>query len=139
MTAPDTDTLAGLLAEATPAMDGLRRIKADDWSVEMPGDGGWSYVGREDDAPRIIVIERGWGKSADARQDAVERLCILAPALAAEVIALRAQVAKDKARIERLEAALLEIADCGQSAEPDHWKFRCMARGKARAALEDRE
>ncbi len=53
--------------------------------------------------------------------------------------ALRAQATKDKARIERLEAALREISICGQSAEPDHWKFRCMARGKARAALEDKE
>ena len=53
--------------------------------------------------------------------------------------ALRAQATKDKARIERLEAALREISNCGQSAEPDHWKFRCMARGKARAALEDKE
>lgn len=128
MTAPDTDTLAGLLALAMPAMDGLRRIEADDWSVEMPGDGGWSFVGRADNAPRLIVIERGWGKTADERHGAVERLCILSPTLAAETIALRAQAAEDKARIERLEAALREMN------KGDGWAARL-----ARAALEDGE
>lgn len=36
---------------------------------------------------------------------------------------------------QRLREALRKIFNCGQSAEPDHWKFRCMAREVARAAL----
>lgn len=43
--------------------------------------------------------------------------------------------AASRAGEEALAEALREIANCGQSAEPDHWKFRCMAREKARAAL----
>lgn len=37
--------------------------------------------------------------------------------------------------IERMRGALQKIYSCGQSAEPDHWKFRCMARETAKAAL----
>ena len=47
--------------------------------------------------------------------------------------------------IERLRAALLKmrhaletIANCGQSSEPDHWKFRVMARKIATDALEEK-
>lgn len=56
------------------------------------------------------------------------RLIALTPELAAEVIALRAQAAKDRARIERLEAALRKM-NVG-----DGWAARI-----ARAALEDGE
>lgn len=37
--------------------------------------------------------------------------------------------------VKALREALRKIFNCGQSAEPDHWKFRCMAREVARAAL----
>lgn len=88
----DTKLLESLLAEAMPAMDGLKRIAAEDWSVDMPADGGWSFLGREDNSPRIIVIERGFGRSADARHNAIESLIALAPTLAREVIELRRKV-----------------------------------------------
>lgn len=94
MTAPDTDTLAGLREE-------LRLI--------------------------------GCHQNGDARCT-----CAIGADALDAIDALRAQAAKDKARIERLEAALREISNCGQSVEPDNWRFRSMARGKARAALEDR-
>lgn len=48
------------------------------------------------------------------------------------------QVAREymkDAEIERLRYALQRIANCGQSVEPDHWKFRCMAREVAKEAL----
>ena len=48
---------------------------------------------------------------------------------------LEARLAAAEAGEDALAKALREIANCGQSAEPDHWKFRCMAREKARAAL----
>lgn len=79
--------LEKLLADAGPAMDGMHRISADDWGVDMPGDGGWVFVGKRENAPRLIVIETGFGSSADRRLDAIERLCILAPTLARRVIA----------------------------------------------------
>lgn len=79
--------LEKLLADAGAAMDGLHRISAEDWGVDMPGDGGWVFVGKRENAPRLIVIETGFGSSADRRQDAIERLCILAPVLARRVIA----------------------------------------------------
>jgi len=40
------------------------------------------------------------------------------------------------ARIEKLEAALRKIMNLGQSAVPDHWEARCLARDTARKALE---
>ena len=40
------------------------------------------------------------------------------------------------ARIEKLEAALRKIMNLGQSAVPDHWEARCLARDIARKALE---
>lgn len=88
MTQIDTDTLAALLADATPGP----------WAAEGP-------------LQSIIV----WGPEPELRvcfmtSDGPARpnskLIALAPELAAEVIALRARAAKDKARIERLEAAL---------------------------------
>lgn len=133
MTTPDTDTLEGLLAGCTP---GLWRIRK--WSRKMTITGNIHQV-CGGDFPAAFVP--AWDMPEPGEVDGTDeakanaRLIALAPELAAETIALRAQAAKDKARIERLEAALREIANCGQSAEPDHWKFRCMARGKARAAL----
>jgi len=43
------------------------------------------------------------------------------------------------AEIERLRAALKRIANCGQSVEPDHWKFRVMVRDVAIDALTQME
>jgi len=45
-------------------------------------------------------------------------------------------IAQSKDRIEKLEAALREIMNAGQSAVPDHWEARCLARDTARKALE---
>jgi hypothetical protein len=39
-------------------------------------------------------------------------------------------------RIEKLELALRKIMNLGQSAVPDHWEARCLARDTARKALE---
>ncbi|MFE3838919.1 hypothetical protein [Pseudogemmobacter sonorensis] len=89
MTAPKitVEYLTDLLKKAGPAMDDLHRISAEDWGVEMPDDGGWTFVGKRENHPRLIVIERGFGDNADQRQDAIEALCILAPTLARKVIA----------------------------------------------------
>ena len=117
MTAPDTDTLAGLLAEATPGP----------WVTGETTIHGVKYGGLwvqgadqlDDDGlmrpPLICISGSGGSRSFTTRiverqdhddNDANARLIALAPDLAAEVIALRAQAAKDKARIERLKAAL---------------------------------
>lgn len=98
MTAPDTDTLAGLLAEATPG----------EWEEITPEGGIWP--------PRVfsgstIVSMVDNSDMTHGEKVANARLIALAPELAAEVISLRAQAAKDKARIERLEAALRPFAD----------------------------
>ena len=53
----------------------------------------------------------------------------------ARITELEARLAAAEAGEDALAEALREIANCGQSAEPDHWKFRCMAREKAHAAL----
>lgn len=50
---------------------------------------------------------------------------------------LQAQVSRYEAEIESLRAALRSIHNCGQSAEPDHWKFRVMARNVSLAALKE--
>ena len=128
MTTPDTDTLAGLLAECTPGP----------WFTgsHYPERGIW--IGgrdRHDGGAVLPYLYFGHTINWPKNYESNARLIALAPELAAETIALRAQAA----RIERLEAALREILNCGQSAEPDHWKFRCMARETARAALEGRE
>lgn len=94
-----------LLNDATPAMDGLKRIRADDWSVDGPCDFTWSFIGRENDSPRVIVIERGMGRSADARQEAIERLCILASTLA------RREIAAEKLRDALREAMIWDGED----------------------------
>ena len=111
--------------------------------------------------PLICISGSGGSRSYTTRiverqdhddNDANARLIALAPELAAEVIALRAQAAKDKARIKRLEAALLEAAtDCDAAVKVEygwpnvhpamHAKFdRDMAEIAGwRAALEDGE
>lgn len=38
-------------------------------------------------------------------------------------------------RVEKMRLALEKISNCGQSIEPDHWKFREMARKVAAEAL----
>ncbi|MFE3837317.1 hypothetical protein [Pseudogemmobacter sonorensis] len=104
-----TEDLRKLLDEAGPAMDGLRRITADDWSVDMPGYGGWTFVGKRENHPRLIVIETGFGASADRRQDAIERLCIMAPDLARKHLA-------DQDRIAALEAEVAPLRGRGMAA-----------------------
>jgi hypothetical protein len=51
------------------------------------------------------------------------------------------QALRDEAasRIEKLEAALRKIMNLGQSAVPDHWEARCLARDTARKALEGKD
>jgi len=50
------------------------------------------------------------------------------------------KAAKEAAnRIEKLETALRKIMNLGQSAVPDHWEARCLARDTARKALEGKE
>ena len=113
MTAPDTDTLAGLLAAVPESGLTCADYTTDDdhpgWYI-CPGDAVGTLAKVRDD------------------QDGLAQLFALAPELAAETIALRAQAAKDKARIERLEAALRKM-NVG-----DGWAARI-----ARAALEDGE
>lgn len=66
------------------------------------------------------------------------RLISLSPELAPEVLTLRAQAAKDKARIERLEAALSRIIiESGGKAIPN--ESLTVARNLAIAAAEDGE
>ena len=48
-------------------------------------------------------------------------------------------IAKLEARIEKLEAALREIMNMGQSAVPDHWEARSLSREIARKALEGKD
>ena len=112
MTAPDTDTLAGLLADATPGP----------WAAEGP-DHAVIIYGPEPDVRVCFMTSDG-----PARPNA--RLIALAPELAAETIALRAQAAKDKARIERLEAALREIAGIKEREKncyPPDWREQIAA------------
>jgi hypothetical protein len=117
MTTPDTDTLAGLLADATPGpwvtsettIHGVKYGGMWVQGADQPDDDGLMKP------PLICISGSGGSRSYTTRiverqdhddNDANARLIALAPELAAEVIALRAQAAKDKARIERLEAAL---------------------------------
>lgn len=79
--------LEKLLADVTPAMDGLKVINADGWFIDGPGVYSWGFLGRQDNRPRIAVIEKGYGACADERLDAVQSICALAPTLARRVIA----------------------------------------------------
>lgn len=93
MTAPDTDTLAGLLAGLLADISASAGIT-------------WSMVPMHiAEGPSEVRSGKGW-LICTTPSDELARLIALAPSLAAEVIALRAQAAKDKARIERLQAAL---------------------------------
>jgi len=47
-----------------------------------------------------------------------------------------AEINRLRNRIEKLEAALRKIMNLGQSAVPDHWEARCLARDTARKTLE---
>ena len=117
MTTPDTDTLAGLLAEATPG----------EWEEITPEGGIWP--------PRVfsgstIVSMVDNSDMTHGEKVANAHLIALAPELAAETIALRAQAAKDKARIERLEAALREIAGIKEREKncyPPDWREQIAA------------
>lgn len=122
MTTPDTDTLAGLLADATPGpwvtsettIHGVKYGGMWVQGADQPDDDGLMKP------PLICISGSGGSRSYTTRiverqdhddNDANARLIALATELAEETIALRAQVAKDKARIERLEAALRPFAD----------------------------
>jgi hypothetical protein len=95
--------------------------------------------------PLICISGSGGSRSYTTRiverqdhddNDANARLIALAPELAEETIALRAQAAKDKARIERLQAALRGLISLYEDDEG------CMSLPQviaARAALEDKE
>lgn len=48
---------------------------------------------------------------------------------------LQSRIAALEAQVEGMRVALERISNCGQSAQPDHWLFRQMAREIARAAL----
>lgn len=116
MTAPDTDTLAGLLDYDAGLLN--------DWgdgNVEWWQDYLRAEIGRANDHWRI--------QAQDLSASHAAMLGDFAERTADDIAALRAQAAKDKARIERLEAALQKIAAAviGKEARI------------ARAALEDGE
>lgn len=46
---------------------------------------------------------------------------------------------KAEVEVERLREALRDIYNSGQTDEPDHWRFRVLARDTARAALQRKE
>ena len=162
----DTDTLAGLLADATPGpwvtsettIHGVKYGGMWVQGADQPDDDGLMKP------PLICISGSGGSRSYTTRiverqdhddNDANARLIALAPELAEEVIALRAQAAKDKARIERLEAALQPFAKVGELfTAPEHMEYYAVlynpAAGQefqiteqhvraARAALEDGE
>ena len=108
MTAPDTDTLAGLLAECTPGPWEWAAIYQNDVHNLVHWVSGETFPSGD---PRYIQVHSDGSAGGEYGPDidvagADARLIALAPELAAEVIALRAQAAKDRARIERLRAAL---------------------------------
>lgn len=148
MTQVDTDTLAGLLAECTQGpwqMSGSRGAVQNIYGHDVGPDG----------KPVAVVDYPPPGRHASddihRRCRANARLIALAPELAAETIALRAQAARDKARIERLEAALRLLAGRSESLVHAHRHGNGMegwyltidgvdrAVTAARAALEDGE
>ncbi len=162
MTAPDTDTLVGLLADATPGpwvtsettIHGVKYGGMWVQGADQPDDDGLMKP------PLICISGSGGSRSYTTRiverqdhddNDANARLIALAPELAEEVIALRAQAAKDKARVERLEAALRLLAGRSESLVHAHRHGNGMegwyltidgvdrAVTAARAALEDGE
>lgn len=151
MTQVDTDTLAGLLADATPGpwMPEEKTGPISDWAranigVWSPHRLAQSTAADDGDDPMDDAWLCGiWGDIGDEDM-ANARLIALAPELAAETIALRAQTAKDKARIERLEAALRWYGEQARLARLIHSEGdagrNALARDGgeyARAALED--
>jgi len=123
MTTPDTDTLAGLLADATPGP----------WeaALETGCHGVVASVPPTGETKMVAIIGNSLeSPELEPMRFANARLIALAPELAAEVIALRAQAAKDKARIERLEAALREIAGIKEREKncyPPDWREQIAA------------
>ena len=112
----DTSTarLEAILEKACPAMDDLKRIDAESYSIDFPGTGAWTWVGKHDNAPSLATFQRGWSSAGDAQQDAIEAMCIMAPALAREVLALRAALREIRALsggpiLAISEAALEEV------------------------------
>lgn len=129
MTAPDTDTLAGLL-DYDPGL-------LNDWgggNVEWWQDYLRAEIGRANDHWRI--------QARDLSDSHAAMIGNFAERTADDIAALRAQGAKDKARIERLEAALRFYGDISDYHAPltgglGKLFFDC---GQvARAALEDME
>jgi len=58
------------------------------------------------------------------------------PCLSKEAIQqLRTDLTEAREQLAEAVAGLRKIYNCGQSIEPDHWKFRCMARDVARNTL----
>lgn len=121
MTAPDTDTLAGLLAEATPGP----------WEAFIDDSGGqWSGWPLSINAASIddkMVVRTGgqWPYEWDAKTSQHEavtnaRLIALAPDLAAEVVALRAALAVSRAGEEELAGAVKTVL-----LNADHPGSRC--------------
>lgn len=143
MTQVDTDTLAGLLAECTQGpwqMSGSRGAVQNIYGHDVGPDG----------KPVAVVDYPPPGRHASddihRRCRANARLIALAPELAAETIALRAQAARDKARIERLQAALRWYGDQARLARLIHSEGDAGRNALARdggeyaiAALEDGE
>lgn len=139
MTTPDTDQLKDLLAKVTPGV----------WSEITPSDNLWPPRVFAEGSKFICMVDNSDDTQEQRINDA--RLIALAPELAAETIALRAQAARDKARIERLEAALRLLAGRSESLVHAHRHGNGMegwyltidgvdrAVTAARAALEDGE
>ena len=92
MTAPDTDTLAGLLAEATPGPWVTCETYVSDKHFWFDADGA-----RHGETPNFAF---------DCAPEANARLIALTPTIAAEVIALRAEVATLRASEARMREAL---------------------------------
>jgi chromosome segregation ATPase len=86
-------------------------------------------------ADRIEQLNRsseGWEEIADEYFDAIgERNT--------RIEKLEAELHGCFHRIEELQAALRKIMNLGQSAVPDHWEARCLARDTARKALEGKD
>jgi hypothetical protein len=122
MTAPDTDTLAGL-HETLGGVTVPNIMHGDNLAITLCT----AYDNPDQDADE----ETGWTPDAIAGQEAV--LAAIRdhydPAIKC-AIALRAQAAKDKARIERLEAALREIAGIKEREKncyPPDWREQIAA------------
>ncbi len=115
MTTPDTDTLAGL-HETLGGVTVPNIMHGDNLAITLCT----AYDNPDQDAD-----ETGWTPDALAGQEAVLGAIRdhYDPAIKC-AIALRAQAAKDKARIERLEAALRPFAKAGELfTAPEHMDY----------------